>query len=94
MPVALAMAAAAAVIVSVALWNAYLRPRTNGEPGPALVQVGDVSPVREINTSDEFASLETRVQQLGLELAALVPQAELLDARHQVNELLNQYSQW
>jgi hypothetical protein len=93
-PTALVTTLAACVVFAV-VWtvpHAFRRPPAGD--GPGHVQVADVSSVREISVSDEFVTLETRVELLRLELAALEPQAELLDARHQVNDLLNQYSKW
>jgi hypothetical protein len=71
-----------------------LHPPPLSEPRTDTGQLAQLTSIREIGVSEEFDSLETRVEQLKLALAELVPQAELLDARHQVNELINQYSKW
>jgi hypothetical protein len=94
-PTAFVTALAACVMIAV-VWTVarVLHPPPLSEPRTDTGQLAQLTSIREIGVSEEFDSLETRVEQLKLALAELVPQAELLDARHQVNELINQYSKW
>jgi uncharacterized protein YhdP len=94
LPVAAGLAIAACVLIAltVTFWSP---PRSQTEE---LVQTqpatGYDRSVRDIDTSAEFERLETSLQQLDIQIAALMPQTELLDARLQASDILNRYSKW
>ena len=95
-PRAVGLAAAACLLMGAVVWtvwNTHRLPPTEMDTTVAVVRL-DASPVRELDTSNEFASLETCVKQLDVELGVILRETERLDARHQASEMLDRYSKW